>query len=99
MFASSRDKDYTGMLRLLLPKFDQIVVTKYVNNPRAVEPNELLELANSLAAELALANKQIEIAAEPRAAWQRVQSAAKSEDLVCITGSFFLAAELRAIVR
>ena len=94
LFASSRDKDPSGMLKLLLPKFDQVIVTKYVNNPRAVEPEELRELALSLGA----AHKVL-VAAEPQGAWQRAHSLAGQDDLICITGSFFLAAELRALWR
>ena len=30
-----------------------------------------------------------------RAAWQRLRTTAADDELVCITGSFFLAAELR----
>ncbi|WP_254510102.1 bifunctional folylpolyglutamate synthase/dihydrofolate synthase [Anatilimnocola floriformis] len=91
LFASSRDKDPTGMLKLLLPKFDRVIVTKYVNNPRAVEPEELCDLAHSLGA-----GEKVELAAEPQAAWQRARSLASDNDLICITGSFFLAAELRS---
>ncbi len=91
LFASSRDKDPRAMLTLLLPKFDQVIATKYVNNPRAVEPEELRSIALALGA----AN-QIETAAEPQAAWQLARERAQPNDLICITGSFFLAAELRS---
>jgi dihydrofolate synthase/folylpolyglutamate synthase len=94
VFASSRDKDPTGMLRLLLPKFDHAIVTKYVNNPRAVEPGELCGMAQSLGCET-----PVESAPEPNAAWQRARNLAESNDLICITGSFFLAAELGPLLR
>ena len=92
LFASSRDKDPTGMLKLLLPKFDHTIVTKYINNPRAVEPEELRNIALSLNS----ANK-VETAPEPQAAWQLARKQAGPNDLICITGSFFLAAELRSL--
>lgn len=94
VFASSRDKDPSGMLRLLLPKFDQAIVTKYVNNPRAVEPDELRTIAHSIASAAT-----IETAPEPLSAWQRARAIAQPNDLICITGSFFLAAELRSRFR
>jgi dihydrofolate synthase/folylpolyglutamate synthase len=94
VFASSRDKDPAGMLRLLLPKFDQAIVTKYVNNPRAVEPDELAALAQAVGS-----GTPVETAPEPQAAWQRARSLAEPADLICITGSFFLAAELRSQLR
>lgn len=98
VFASSRDKDYAGMLRLLLPKFDRVVLTKYVNNPRAVEPEELLTLAKSVAGDDRDSIFKLELAAEPLTAWKRAQELAEADDLICITGSFFLAAELRSAV-
>jgi dihydrofolate synthase/folylpolyglutamate synthase len=94
VFASSRDKDPAGMLRLLLPKFDRAIVTKYVNNPRAVEPDELRAIAQSIGS-----STPIETAPEPNAAWQRARALAEPADLICITGSFFLAAELRSQLR
>jgi len=93
VFASSRDKDTVGMLRLLLPHFDQVVLTKFINNPRAVEPAELYTCAMQLAAETHC-RPTVEVAGEPHAAWQRAKAIAQPADLVCITGSFFLAAEL-----
>ena len=45
LFASSRDKDVPGMLRLLLPEFDHIVLTRFVTNPRAATVEELHSLA------------------------------------------------------
>lgn len=98
VFASSRDKDYAGMLRLLLAKFDHVVLTKYVNNPRAVEPAELLSLATSLIADKENRTANLEQAPEPLTAWQRAQELAEPADMICITGSFFLAAELRSAV-
>ncbi|QDU25468.1 Folylpolyglutamate synthase [Anatilimnocola aggregata] len=93
VFASSRDKDTSGMLKLLLPKFDHVVLTKFVNNPRAVEPEELRVWAQQ--ALLGSGHSpQLELTAEPQAAWQRARALAQADDLVCITGSFFLAAEL-----
>lgn len=110
LFASSRDKDTAGMLRLLLPQFDTILLTRYLNNPRAVEPDELLALTQSIVKDLS-ANEAndpaaapdhrpatIETAADPAAAWQRAQQLAAADDLICATGSFFLAAEIRPLL-
>ena len=102
IFASSKDKDTAGMLRLLLPEFDEVVLTRYIHNPRAAEPEALRELAT---AELSSANNGrpqhvpvLHTAATPEAAWQLARQAAGPDDLVCIAGSFFLAAELRPLV-
>lgn len=97
VFASSRDKDPAGMLRLLLPHFERVILTKYVNNPRAVEPEELLNLACPLLSGLGSAPSLV-TAPEPSSAWQLAQTETGPDDLICITGSFFLAAELRPLV-
>jgi dihydrofolate synthase/folylpolyglutamate synthase len=100
VFASSKDKDVPGMLRLLLPEFDEAVMTRYVNNPRARPPEALRDLAANVLTELRLPTPpRLHPAAEPRAAWQAAQQLAGKAGLICITGSFFLAAELRAIVQ
>ena len=41
VFAVSRDKDYTGMLHILEPLFDEIVMTRFEKNPRYVQPEHL----------------------------------------------------------
>ena len=41
LFATTRDKDYEEMLKLLLDGFDEIVFTQYTTNPRALPPAEL----------------------------------------------------------
>ncbi len=40
----------------------------------------------------------IEIAPTPADAWAAVQRLARPDDLICITGSFFLAAEMRRLI-
>ena len=39
MFATSLDKDATAMLEQLLPHFEHVVLTRYLNNPRATDPS------------------------------------------------------------
>ena len=99
VFASSRDKDVPGMLRVLLPEFDHVVLTKFVTNPRAVEVEELHSLAHETSIESNRQPPSISVAPEPLAAWQVARNLAQDGDLICITGSFFLAAELLPVVR
>lgn len=47
IFATSRDKPAEQMLRQLRTAFDEIVLTRYQNNPRAVPITELAELLAS----------------------------------------------------
>lgn len=93
LFATTKDKDAGGMLARLLPRFDEAVFTRYTNNPRSVPPEELARLAQELTGR--------EFAATPDTsqAWDVVRARVGAEDLVCITGSFFLAGEMLGLVR
>lgn len=98
IFAASRDKDATGMLQRLLPHFDRTILTRYQNNPRAVEPSTLLAVAQQLAGSChRAANSQLVACDVPQDAWQLARSWANQHGLICVTGSFFIAAELRPL--
>lgn len=96
IFASSKDKDYVAMLRHLLPAFDVVILTQYLNNPRATEAAQLLESALQLRAACSANLPVLHAVVRPLAAWQLARAIARPADLICITGSFFLAAELRS---
>jgi dihydrofolate synthase / folylpolyglutamate synthase len=93
IFGTTRDKDILGMLEVLLPKFDQVVLTRYLGNPRGASPEDLARIA----AEIHPAAPHV--CADPAAAWELAKRIAGREHLICITGSFFLAAEVRAAMR
>jgi len=93
LMAATKEKDVRAMLERLVPAFDQLVFTRYQSNPRAVAPEELARLARELC------GKECRVEESPAAAWQMVRAAAGPEDLICVTGSFFLAGEIRALLR
>ena len=102
IFATSQDKDADGMLRVLLPHFARVVLTRYRHNPRTVDPNHLLELTQRVLAETGVDGRQapvVAVAPDPDSAWQMARSTMQSGELLCVTGSFFLAAELRSHAR
>jgi dihydrofolate synthase / folylpolyglutamate synthase len=99
IFATSRDKDLAGMLRCLLPKFTSVILTRYLNNPRYVEPAEVKELADEIAAGDRGLSCQILVEACPAAAWSAAEALATDDDLICVSGSFFLAAEIRHLAQ
>jgi dihydrofolate synthase/folylpolyglutamate synthase len=90
VFATTREKDVRGMLERLLQRFDGVILTRYLDNPRAVPPDELA------AAAAELTGRQYRVCAAPAEAWEAVCSLAGPDDLICVTGSLFLAAEIRA---
>lgn len=103
IFATSRDKDLAGILRALLPAFDTVVLTRYINNPRALETAELLSLAQNILAESTSSAEQrwtnLVMQPTPAAAWNYAKSLSAPSDLICVTGSFFLAGDLLPIIR
>ncbi|MFN0052916.1 MAG: bifunctional folylpolyglutamate synthase/dihydrofolate synthase [Planctomycetales bacterium] len=92
IFAATRDKDFVGMLRQLLPRFDSIILTSFQNNPRNVPVAELRGVAESLS------DRLLHFASDPAAAWKLARRLVGPPDLICATGSFFLAAELRELI-
>jgi dihydrofolate synthase/folylpolyglutamate synthase len=92
VFAGSSDKDLTGMFRELAPHFRHAFLTRYTANPRGVPAAELAALLRDSGDLAATA------CATPREAYQAARAAAGPDDLICITGSVFLAGELRPLV-
>jgi dihydrofolate synthase/folylpolyglutamate synthase len=92
VFGASRDKHVDEMLRLIDGEFDDVILTQYAGNPRALSARDLA----GRAASAGLTGFRVEHCA--RAAWDLATSLAAPEDLICVTGSLFLAAELRELI-
>ena len=89
VFAASGDKQIEEMLASAGGRFDEVVVTRYVTNPRAAPVSRLV------AACRAAGLPEPHVAAAPPEALARARSLAGRKGLVCVAGSFFLAAEVR----
>jgi dihydrofolate synthase/folylpolyglutamate synthase len=101
VLATSRDKDARSILSALLPQFDSAIFTSFQNNPRATDPDELLALAEGLLAEQPQRGRTTTpFAAIPIAEEALAQARRQTppDGLICITGSFFLAAQLRPLL-
>lgn len=90
VFAVSSDKPFADILRVLSSYFDHFHLCRYGNNPRAVPPETLAAALPPAAAT---------VHASSAAAWAAARAAAGPDDLVCVTGSVFLAGELRGVVQ
>ena len=101
IFSSSRDKDIRGILSILLPRFDTVVLTKFQLNPRACSIEKLGKIANEVASKLDL-NLEIICQQDCRSAWnssfKMTSNKHERQDFICIAGSVFLVAELRESV-
>lgn len=93
ILSTTKDKDSAGLLRRLLPAFDTVIVTQYVTNPRAARATELESLAASLT------TRPVHVVPHPPAALALARKLTTPNDLICIAGSFFLAAELRPLIK
>jgi len=91
----SRDKDIGEMLKLILPRADQVIFTRS-RSPRAEDPALLAQMARELS------NVAVETLDDPHQALSRARDLARlpagkagTDALICISGSFYLAGELR----
>ena len=85
LFSSSHDKDISGMFAHLKPAFEQVIFTRFRCNPRATPPGELRDRWGGG-----------EVIDSPVEA---IQVAMQQAPLVCVTGSVFLAGEVRALLK
>jgi dihydrofolate synthase/folylpolyglutamate synthase len=91
VFAGSSDKDLTGMLEVLAPRFAHVYLTRYTNNVRAADPEPL-------AGWLRDHGFAATVCPTPADAWRAARAESGPEDLVCVAGSVFLAGELRPLL-
>ena len=92
VFGTTREKDLPGQLLALLPLFDEVIATRYLENPRAMPTEAIASEA------LMMAGKTIRTTDDPEKALDLAIELTAPSELICVTGSLFLAAETRAIV-
>jgi dihydrofolate synthase/folylpolyglutamate synthase len=90
VFAGSGDKDLAGMLAVLAPLFRHVFLTRYANSSRSVPPEVLAGLMPP--------GPDVTRHATAAEAWHAARATAGPDDLVCVTGSVFLAGELRPLL-
>jgi len=87
IFGCQKDKDIPGMLQRLQLGADKMIFTS-TGSPRSADPAELAALYIEHSA-----GKMAQVAETLDEALQIAQRAVSREDLICITGSFYLVAE------
>lgn len=104
IFACSKDKKYREMLQMILPKCDRLILTQYHSNPRFVQVERLEALAQELKADALSSDApganlggKTELLSAPNfdEAIRFAMHRASTNELICITGSFFIASEAR----
>lgn len=92
IFGCCSDKDVLGMLRQVQLGADKIIFTR-INSPRSADP---ADLAASFA-EVSGNSRMAQVARSLEEALEIAQKAINREDLICITGSFYLVSEAKAL--
>lgn len=92
VYASSGDKDHAAVLKLLLGACDQAWFTKYGFSPRTTDPAYLRDLAGSLKVSDAVS---LHVANESKDAFHQAFDVTGPDDVLVVTGSFFIAAEFK----
>jgi dihydrofolate synthase/folylpolyglutamate synthase len=83
IFGCNNDKDVKGMLEKLQYGADKVIFTRS-NSGKAVSPEDLAEMYTEIC------GKMCQTAASLGQALQLAKNAVSKEDLICITGSFYL---------
>jgi dihydrofolate synthase/folylpolyglutamate synthase len=108
VFGTSRDKDWRSILAAFLPAFDQILLTQYRSNPRALPVEEILagwdqhppHVSSEADIGLALARGR-KLVNDPHIPVNPTTPREKlgpTENMLVVAGSFFLVAEAMAIL-
>ncbi|MDH7598517.1 MAG: folylpolyglutamate synthase/dihydrofolate synthase family protein [Sedimentisphaerales bacterium] len=92
IFGCNSDKDIDGMLRELQYGADKVIFTRS-NSPRAADPEELAERFSEIS------HKMCQTAPSLPEALQLARSAIGREDLILITGSFYLIGQAKVYLQ
>jgi dihydrofolate synthase/folylpolyglutamate synthase len=90
IFGCCADKDVPGMLERITSGADKVIFTR-VNNIRTADPNELATRY------VELYGKMAQVASSLEDALAIANRAVTKEDLICITGSFYLVGEAKKL--
>lgn len=90
IFGCCADKDVKGMLDKIAGGADKVIFTR-VNNIRTCEPEELAQKYNEMF------GKMCQVAPNLETALSIARRAVTKEDIICITGSFYLVGEAKRL--
>lgn len=94
IIAVSADKDWENILSQILPKTTSLYLTRFNNpNRNCVNPKSLLEFAQASGFD----PRQIHFNLDPLQSFSSAKQSLGTKDALLVTGSFYLAGEIRAI--
>ena len=86
VYGTLSDKDYCGILKILRPMAKHIILSK-PDHPRALDPKVIKE-------RLFPDDKSVEVSVSPLNAFEIAKDISEKDDLICVTGSIFLVADI-----
>jgi dihydrofolate synthase/folylpolyglutamate synthase len=92
IFGCAADKNVPGMLTSLSKGADKIIFTKSTSSPRAADPKELQRKFGESH------SKMTQVAATLEDALSIAERAVHHGDLICVTGSFYLAGDAKKLL-
>ena len=94
MIAISVDKDWKSMLKMIIPKAYEVYVTRFsVQGRQAVDPKLLFQEAQKYACR----KNSVHLFSDPIQAYQTALKKLASNDALLLTGSFYLAGDIRRL--
>ena len=91
VFGCAADKDTDGMLIEIARGADKIIMTRSASHPRAADPKQLAERYE------AISGKTAQVADSVKEAVNIAARAIGHNDLICVTGSFYIAGEAKRL--
>ena len=88
IFGCNSDKDVRGMLEQLQYGADKVIFTRS-NTPKAMYPQDLADMYTDIC------GKMCQTAMSVQEAVRIARNAVTKEDLICITGSFYLVGQAK----
>lgn len=93
IFGCAKDKDIKGMLARVAAGADKVIFTKASGNPRAAEPRDLQRKFAEISGNTS------QIAGSVREAINLAHQAVTRGDVICVTGSFYMAGEAKRLLQ
>jgi dihydrofolate synthase/folylpolyglutamate synthase len=91
IFGCAADKDIAGMLDRIIRGADKVIFT-HSHNPRAADPQDLAGKYEEVS------GRNAQVCESLKEALRVARSAVSREDLICVTGSFYLVGEAKQIL-
>lgn len=93
VFGCASDKDIDGLLYQLSLGADKVIFTRARSNPRAIDPDELKHHFSDIS------DKMAQVAPNLKEALELAVRAVSRDDIICVTGSFYLVGEAKKYLR